>query len=62
MEDEMDYWETPEGIAESTKQLKAFFAERMNQDDLPAHKRTGYAEQMALIADTLRKEIKENGG
>ena len=31
------------------------------QDALPEHKRDGYAERMAEIADMKRKERRENG-
>ena len=31
------------------------------QDALPPHKRDGYVERMAELADIRRKEIRENG-
>lgn len=32
-----------------------------NEDYLPEHKRTGYAERVAEVADRRRKELREEG-
>lgn len=64
LDDDLSYWETPEGIAESARQFAAYMRGREIEEsaaDMPAHQRPGYAEGLAEQADMRRKEMRENG-
>lgn len=59
---EQEYLDTPEGRAEMKRQLEAWGinAQQMaDEQDLPPHKRSGYAESMAEQADMRRKAERE---